>query len=199
MPKRLTQTQQSNRKFLAVTPSNAPQRLITLTAAVIFALGGATLSAQSISLPQVSPAAETSQTIGITKISVNYSRPSVNGRVIWGGVVPFGFSDLGWADASRSPWRAGANRNTVISFQHDVRVEGKPVAAGRYGLHLAIEESGEALLILSHNSSSWGSYFYDPREDALRVAVRSEEAQHQEQLSYEFSDISKNHATIALR
>lgn len=167
--------------------------LFTLAAAPLQTRG------QMVSLPQASPAASASQIVGITEISVAYSRPSANGREIWGGLVPYGLSALDWSGAKQAPWRAGANENTVLSFQHDAQVEGSPIAAGSYGLHLIVERSGEVTVILSHNHTSWGSYFYDPAEDALRVTVRSEEAAYEEQLAYSFSEVTQNGAVLELR
>ncbi len=168
-----------------------------LTLACISFLTGSAFS-QMATLPQASPAASVSQTIGITEVSVSYSRPSVNGRVIWGGLVPYGLTDLGWAGATAAPWRAGANENTVLSFQHDAKIEGQPIAAGKYGFHLIMEESGDVTVILSHDYESWGSYFYDPAKDALRVKVKSQKSEHVEQLSYSFSEVKKGSAVLSL-
>src|SRR5579863_6393769 len=92
------------------------------------------LLGQPLTLPQPSPGASVSQTIGITDVSVSYHRPSVNHREVWGSLVPYGFNDLGFGTSKASPWRAGANENTVISFQNDVTIAGSPLAAGSYGL-----------------------------------------------------------------
>lgn len=161
-------------------------------------LSSVLLNAQSVTLPQASPAATVAQTIGITKVTVDYSRPSVNGREIWGKLVPYGLSDLRWAGASAAPWRAGANANTVLTLEHDAKIEGESIPAGSYGLHLIIEESDEVTVILSKDYQSWGSYFYDPKRDALRVKVNASSAPHVEQLTYSFSDIAKNSATLSL-
>ena len=131
-------------------------------------------------------------------MSVDYGRPSVNGRAIWGELVPYGFTDLGWAGATHAPWRAGADENTIVSFEHDVAIEGNDLPAGAYGLHMVPMEDGKVLVILSENTTSWGSYFYNPEEDALRVEVMSEECEHHEMLTYDFDDVSKNKATISL-
>lgn len=155
--------------------------------------------AQLTTLPQVSPAASVSQTVGITEISVSYSRPSVNGREIWGDLVPYGLANLGWAGADAAPWRAGANENTVVTFENDASVEGKSIEAGSYGLHLIVEEDDSITVIFSHDYESWGSYFYDPSRDALRVVVKAKDASHVEQLKYEFSEIKKDSAILSLR
>ena len=137
-----------------------------------------------------------SEIIGITKVTINYDRPGVKGREgkIWGGLVPYGFNDLGFGTSKQAPWRAGANENTTISFSTDVTVEGKPLAAGIYGLSMAMSENG-ATIIFSNNSTSWGSFFYNPAEDALRVNVSTVKTnQETERLQYEFSDQTENSA-----
>jgi len=149
-------------------------------------------------VPQVSPAASVSQTIGITKVSVDYSRPSVNGREIWGKLVPYGLTDLGWAGATAAPWRAGANENTVLTLAHDARIEGKAIPAGKYGLHLIVEASNDVTVILSKDYQAWGSYFYNPENDALRVQVKASESEHVEQLTYRFSEVDRTSATLSL-
>jgi hypothetical protein len=89
--------------------------------------------AQTITTPRnASPAASVSQTIGISTVTVNYSRPSVKGRKIWGELVPYGWNVEPFGNGVKSPWRAGANENTTITFSHDAKVEGKNVPAGTY-------------------------------------------------------------------
>ena len=157
------------------------------------------LKAQTITTPQsASPAAEVSQTIGISTISITYSRPAVKGREIWGQLVPYGYINPGFGSATEAPWRAGANENTTISFSHNAQVEGKDIPAGTYGLFVALDESGKADVIFSKNSTSWGSYFYDQAEDQLRVQVQTEEIPHTERLTYDFVDLTKNDAVVAL-
>lgn len=166
------------------------------------ALVGTSAYAQnSVTVPNAaSPAAEVSQTIGISKVTVNYSRPFVNGRTdkIWGQLVPYGYTNLGFGNGGNNPWRAGANENTIITFSHDVKVEGKDLAAGSYGLHIAVFENGDAEIILSENTTSWGSYFYREAEDALRVKVKSAENAFTESLTYNFVDVTANSASVVL-
>lgn len=162
-------------------------------------LGFANLcQAQGITQPRVSPQAEISQTIGISKITINYSRPQVKDREIWGKIVPYGMVNLGFGPAEKAPWRAGANENTSINFSHDAKVEGKAISAGTYGLHMAVEENGSVMIIFSKNASSWGSYYYDENEDALRVTVQSTENQHVETLTYGFINPKSDEITAVL-
>lgn len=155
------------------------------------------LNAQ-LDLPRGSQMAKVSQRVGIADITIAYSRPSVNEREIWGKLVPYGMNNLGFGTAKESPWRAGANENTVIKFTDDVKIEGKELAAGKYGLHMVIHENGKADVIFSKNSTAWGSYFYEPSEDALRVEVATNEIPHTEQLTFLFNDVDATSAVAAL-
>jgi hypothetical protein len=160
-------------------------------------LTSASLNAQ-LDLPRGSQKATVSQTVGTTTVFIEYSRPSVNGREIWGKLVPYGMNNLGFGTAKESPWRAGANENTIIKFTSDVTVEGKPLSAGKYGLHVVVKADGGATIIFSKNHSAWGSFFYEPSEDALRVDVKTNEIPHVEQLTYAFHDVTPNSATAVL-
>jgi hypothetical protein len=144
--------------------------------------------------------ASVSERIGITDVSIHYNRPGVKGRegAIWGKLIPTGFNDLGFGTSKAAPWRAGSNENTTIQFSTDVTVEGQPLAAGKYGFFVDYGPD-ECTLILSRNSTSWGSFFYDPKEDALRVKVKPVPLDRNvEWLKYEFTDEKENAATIAL-
>ncbi|MCP4457897.1 MAG: DUF2911 domain-containing protein [Cytophagales bacterium] len=164
------------------------------------------VSAQSVTTPRAaSPASEFSQTIGISKVTINYSRPRVTLRgtdrsgTIWGTQIPWGMGATSFVDGRNIPWRAGANENTVITFSDNVKIEGKELAAGSYGLHMIAFEDGKATIIFSTNTSSWGSFYYDATEDALRVDVQSQETAHTEVLTYDAIAMDNNSATIALK
>src|SRR5690349_21154292 len=107
--------------------------------------------------------------IGLTDVMVEYHRPGVKGREgkIWGQLIHTGFADLGFGTSKAAPWRACANENTVVHFSTDVKVEGQNLPAGEYALFIAYDPN-ESTVIFSKNHTSWGSYFYDPKEDALR-------------------------------
>ena len=149
--------------------------------------------------PEGSQRAQVMQRVGITKITIDYGRPSVKEREIWGKLVPYGYNNLGFGTSTAAPWRAGANSNSTIEFTHDVKVEGKDIKAGTYGLHIALKEDGGATLIFSNNSTSWGSYFYDEKEDALRVDVKTKEVPHTETLTFLFPKVEANSTVAALR
>ncbi|HVF96243.1 MAG TPA: DUF2911 domain-containing protein, partial [Flavisolibacter sp.] len=127
-------------------------------------------------------------------------RPGVKGREgkIWGGLVHTGFADQGFGSSKAAPWRAGSNENTTIEFSNDVTIEGQPLKKGKYGFFVAYD-SIESTLIFSNNSASWGSYYYNEKEDALRVKVKPVKlASNVEWLKYEFMNQTENAATIAL-
>lgn len=178
------------------------QSLHQLVWMVVFVFMGATTYAQNtIKTPRAaSPAAKVSQTIGISEITVEYSRPAVNNREgkIWGQLLPYGYTKQGFGNNKEIPWRAGANENTIITFSDDAKVEGQDIAAGSYGLHIAFFENGEADIIFSNNTSSWGSFWYEESETALKVKVNSEEHAFTERLTFDFVDISATSATVAL-
>lgn len=145
--------------------------------------------------------AQVAEQVGITDVSIRYSRPGVKGREgkIYGtSVVHKGFEDLGFGSSKASPWRAGANENTTIEFSTPVKIEGKELPAGRYGFFIAYDPN-ECTLIFSKNSGSWGSYFYSEQEDALRVKVKPVSlSQSVEWLKYEFTNQTDNSAVVML-
>ncbi|MBX3007108.1 MAG: DUF2911 domain-containing protein [Melioribacteraceae bacterium] len=155
--------------------------------------------AQQPKKPRASLNASVSQTIGIdTEISINYSRPGVKGRKIWGDIVPFGYSPGNkYSNEKPFPWRGGANENTTISFSKDVLVEGNKVPAGKYSLHF-IPSENDWVVIINKNNTLWGSYLVNPDEDALRVTVKTSKAHFQEWLLYGFDNLSATSATAFL-
>ncbi len=151
-----------------------------------------------INVPNGSQKAKVLQRVGTTDIAIKYSRPSVKGREIWGKLVPYGMNNLGFGTATAAPWRAGADENTTIYFSHDVTVEGKPVKAGKYGFHVEVKPDNKATIILSHDTDSWGSFFYDESKDALRAEVSTNEVPHRELLTYEFNTVTPTTAIASL-
>ncbi|MEX1238392.1 MAG: DUF2911 domain-containing protein [Cyclobacteriaceae bacterium] len=145
--------------------------------------------------------ASVSEQVGIVKVSITYNRPGVKGRegkIYNTPVAHYGFVDLGHGTSSAAPWRAGANENTAITFSHPVKVEGHDLPAGSYGFFIALGEE-ESTLIFSKISNSWGSFYYDPTQDAFRVTVKNASLDKSvEWLKYEFTDQTENSATIAM-
>jgi len=137
--------------------------------------------------------AEVSQWIGLVKVSIDYHSPSIHGRGtdrtghIWGELIPWGLFDEGLGPSRATPWRAGANESTTISFSHDVKVEGKEIKAGTYALFLELAREGPWTWIFS-SRRGWGSYQYDPKDDVLRVPVTAQESPATEFLTYGFDD-----------
>ncbi len=143
--------------------------------------------ATELKLPTLSQRAIVTQRIGLTDITVNYCRPLAGGRELFGKAIPYG-----------QVWRAGANENTVISFTDDVSVEGKPLPAGTYGLHM-IPTADQWTIIFSKNSTSWGSFTYDDKEDALRVTVKPQSGDFEEALAYTFDDLKPDSTAVTMR
>ena len=144
---------------------------------------------------------EVTQYMGIAKVTINYSSPDVAAREIWGKLVPYGLTNLNFAKSTEqnpSPWRAGANENTTIMFSHDVQVEGKPLKAGTYGIHM-IPGHEEWVVIFSNTSTAWGSFFYTPSEDALRVTVKPVASEFTEFLTFDFTDRVQNSCTARMK
>ena len=145
--------------------------------------------------------ASVSEYIGITSVKVDYNRPGVNGREgkIWGSLVHYGFADLHYGTSKAAPWRAGANENTTIEFSSEVSIEGKPLQAGKYGFFIAMGAE-KATLVFSKFNTAWGSFYYDPKDDALRVEVPVQKLDKTvERLKYEFDEQTENSAVLSLQ
>jgi hypothetical protein len=165
-------------------------------------------SAQIVTLPPdgKNQKASVSQWIGLVEVNVTYNSPKVTGPdgtdrtgKIWGQLVPYGMANLGFGTCGdQCPWRAGANENTVFRVSQDVKVEGQPLAAGAYGLFM-IPGQEEWTVIFSKNSTSWGSFFYNAAEDALRVKVKPKKSDFNHWLTYEFTERQPDRATVALK
>jgi Protein of unknown function (DUF2911) len=144
--------------------------------------------------------ASVSEVVGITDVSIHYNRPGVKKRDghIWGELIPPGYTDQGFGPSKAAPWRAGSNENTTIEFSTDVKIDGQPLPAGKYGFFVAYAPD-ECTLIFSKNSNSWGSFYYKPEEDALRIKVKPVPADKSvEWLKYEFTDQTPSSAIVQL-
>lgn len=173
------------------------KRLLPILPLVLFSF--LSRSQSQITTPRTpSPAAAVSQTIGISVVTVNYSRPSVKGREVWGKLVPYGWNAQGFGYNNPSPWRAGANENTTIKFSHDAIIEGKPVPAGEYGLFFVINADNTGEVILSKDNRSWGSFWYNEKQDALRANIKLRETAFTEMLTYDFINSTKNSSELVL-
>ena len=164
---------------------------------IISAFAGITQG--TITTPRVpSPAGMVSQTIGISTVSVNYSRPSVKGREVWGKLVPYGYNVQNFGPGREAPWRAGANENTVITLSHPAMIEGHAVPAGSYGLFFVVNADNTGEVVLSKDYRSWGSFFYDPAQDVFRSKIQLREVPFTEMLTYDFINVNKNSAELVL-
>ncbi len=143
--------------------------------------------------------ASATQRLGVdTDITIDYSRPGVKGRKIWGELVPYGLAPgTEFSNEKPFPWRAGANENTTIEFNKDLLIEGEKLSAGKYGIHMIPAEK-DWVIIFSANNSAWGSFSYDQEEDALRVTVTPVAAPHQEWLIFGFEDLAGTSAIAYL-
>jgi hypothetical protein len=197
--KKVAKRQSSPENFSEYTPMETPfccekqmmPRHILLTGLLTVALltGAAGIHAQSaiLKLPDASQHARYTQRVGLTDISLDYHRPLVNGRKIFGGLQAYG-----------KVWRAGANENTVFEVTDPVSVNGQLLPKGKYGLHM-IPGENSWIVIFSKNWNSWGSFTYDPAEDALRVTVVPQTIENHETLSYDFDEPRPNSVLITMR
>lgn len=163
---------------------------------------------QSITLPPSggNQKSTVTQWMGLVSVSITCNSPNVHSPSgedrkghIWGELVHYGFVDQGYGSSKAAPWRAGANENTTITFSHDVKVGDKALKAGTYGLFLAVEKEGPWQWIFSKNASNWGSYYYDPKEDALRVSTQPIDAAYTEYLTYGFDERELHSSTAFLQ
>jgi len=162
-------------------------RPIFLLAAVILLASFCAAQSLVLDLPRQSQHAVVSQRLGITDITINYHRPLVNHRKVWGTLVPNG-----------QVWRAGANENTTITFTDAVIIEGQPLDKGTYGLFM-IPAENEWTIVFSKNSTSWGAFTYDQKEDALRVKVKPQASEFHDALTYDFDDPKADSTLVTLR
>ncbi len=165
------------------------RKLFILLLAGTLGISARTAQAQSsvVNIPRASQRASVMQRVGVTDITISYHRPVINGRKVWGGLVPYG-----------QVWRAGANENTIFEVTDPVTIEGKPLAKGIYGLHM-IPNENEWTIIFSKVASAWGSFTYDEKEDALRVNVKPQPTDMHEALTYDFDDVKPDSTVVALR
>jgi hypothetical protein len=162
-------------------------RIPTICLVLLFVASLCQAQSALLDLPRKSQNAEVTQTIGITNVTLRYSRPLVGGRKVWGGLVPYG-----------EVWRAGANENTVITLTDPVSIEGKPLDKGTYGLFM-IPTADQWTIIFSKMNTAWGAFTYRQDEDVLRVTVRPTTSDFNDALRYDFDDLKADSAVVTLR
>lgn len=160
------------------------------TFAAVVALWGSLVMAGAASaqlqVPRPSPKSTVTQTVGVTDVTVIYSRPSVRDRKIWGELVPMD-----------QVWRTGANEATIVKFSTDVKINGNALTAGAYSLH-TIPGQNEWTVIFNKVADQWGSYSYDAAKDACRVKVKPEASSHHEMLTFEFPAVTTTSADMVI-
>ena len=151
----------------------------------IISVGGYAQNKEEV---RISPKASVTQKVGFTDITIDYSRPGVKGRTIWGGLVPY-----------NTVWRAGANEATKITFGTDVKINGKKIKAGSYSF-FTIPTKDKWTIIFNKVADQWGAFEYNDTEDALRIVVAPETDDNcwQEWLAYTFTKTSDNTAVVRL-
>jgi hypothetical protein len=155
--------------------------------AVLLIAAGALEAQPAVELPRASPSASVSQTIGYTNVTVTYGRPAAKDRKIWGQLVPYG-----------KAWRAGANEATTVEFSTDVKVNGQDLAKGKYGFFI-LPTNKEWTLIFSKTAQTWGSFAYDPKDDALRIDVApGKTLEAVERLEYRFDNLTDSSAVLSM-
>lgn len=164
------------RKFIAIC-------LFLVPAALPLA---AQQTAPALKLPRPSQHQVVTQTVGLTDITIDYSRPVAKGRAIWGGLVPYD-----------KVWRTGANEATQITFSDDVTINGQALAKGAYSLH-TIPGKDSWIVIFNKTAKQWGSFNYEAAQDALRVTVKPQKAPFAEVFTIAFPDVTPDNATVML-
>jgi len=157
------------------------------------------LTAQDKQDPKSLPASATQQVGTETNNTIDYSRPGVKGRKIWGELVPWGLQPGNkYSKEKPFPWRAGANKNTTIEFNTDILIEGNKLPAGKYSIHMIPDEKDKWTVIFNKKNDLWGSYAYNVDDDALRIKVIPVKASHEEWLLYGFDNLEGTSATAYL-
>jgi Protein of unknown function (DUF2911)/Tetratricopeptide repeat len=181
-PELAVDTHQKKEEF----PMHRARHLLIVLSGFLSVIGLCHAQTLMLDLPLQSQHAVVTQRIGITDITVNYHRPLVNSRQIFGKLVPYG-----------QVWRAGANENTTITFTDPVTIEGQSLDKGTYGLHM-IPGENEWTVIFSKMSTAWGSFSYKQDEDALRVTVKPRAAEFHDALTYDFDEVKPDSTVITL-
>ena len=181
--------------------------------AVLLVLSGALIASAQIRTPRPSAKASVMQTIGVTDVTITYSRLGVKGRTIWGDPLPEQAATKGEAtldDQNVRPkgapivpwghaWRTGANEATQFVVTDDVLINGQKLPAGSYSLH-TIPTKDEFTIIFNSVANQWGSFGYDASKDTLRVKVKPEWGEHsKEWLEYWIDPVSDNSAQVNIR
>jgi hypothetical protein len=159
----------------------------TIITALALVITASAFAQQQVRTPRSSPQATLTQTVGLTDVTIKYSRPGVKGRTIWGDLVPYG-----------KVWRTGANEATTITFSDDVMVGGQKLTKGTYSLHTTPGQN-EWTVHFNSVADQWGSYSYDPAKDVVKVTAKPERAEFREWLTFEIPQMTTDTATVHIR
>ncbi len=159
----------------------------TLSLAATLLLPVAAAAEVPVGPPRVSPMAVVSQVVGVSEVTIVYSRPGVRDRTIWGELVPLG-----------EVWRTGANEATTFTITDDAKIDGQALAAGSYGL-FTIPGEAEWTVVFNKVADQWGAFSYDAAQDALRIQVRPRDAPFKERFEIGFSEVGADSTTVSLR
>jgi hypothetical protein len=163
------------------------KRIYFYLAAMLVACASQNSYAQLLKVPQLSSSQTIVQELGLGKITLTYSRPSVRGRKIFGAMEPYG-----------NVWRTGANAATTIKFTDDVTIEGTKVPAGEYGL-FSIPDKNEWTVILNKTANQWGAYTYKQADDQLRFKVKTiNHTDPTETLTMQFNDVDRTKCELEI-
>jgi hypothetical protein len=149
------------------------KNMLLVLAAVILSLSARSQNTK----PRVSPPQSVTGKINDATITINYSSPSVKGRKIWGGLVPYD-----------TVWRAGANEATTFETDKDLTIGGKVLPAGKYGFFLIPGKNAPWIAVFNKEPHQWGAFKYDVTKDQLRVNINTTPLQNgQETLLYKIT------------
>lgn len=181
--------------------------------AVLFVLCCGVSALAQVDVPRPSQKASVMQRVGVTDITITYSRPGVKGRKIWGDPLPEQAKVTGEAtldNQNERPagapivpyghmWRTGANEATMFVVTDDVLINGQKLAAGSYSLH-TIPNKDEWTIVFNGTANQWGSFSYDPAKDTLRVKAKPQPvSENQEWLSFSFDPVTEDSAQVNIR
>jgi hypothetical protein len=162
--------------------------IFAITCGLTFASNVLAADAPKVEFPAASPASTLKQHVGLTDIEVDYSRPSVKGRDIFGGLVPYG-----------KVWRTGANQATKIIFSTPVKLNGTEIPAGTYAL-MTIPGKDEWTIIINKGSEQWGAYKYDEKADVARIKATPIKIDHSiDTMAIDFEDIKDDSSTMKIK
>ena len=159
----------------------------TLVLTIALLMSTAAFAQTQLKFPRPSQKSSVMQTVGVTDITINYNRPAVRGRQIWGALVPYD-----------QVWRTGANEATTIEFSDDVLINGQKLPKGLYSLHTKPGRDNWTVMFNSV-AKQWGSYSYDAAKDVLSVTVKPEKADFREWLTFEIPEMTADTAKVVIR